>query len=522
MISLVTAQHMKELDDLAVRRYGIPSLLLMENAGRSVVEEIERRFGATAGKAILVISGKGKNGGDGIVAARYAIDRGADTTILFLGDEADLRDDVKTNYDILKKTADPNLTILHTFNKKDLSRKKFDFIIDAIFGTSFRGEVKGNFKNVIEWINLQHDSKIIAVDIPSGLDASSGECSSTVVKACLTVTMVLPKVGLYLGKGREYAGSVAVSDIQIPDRLLEEKKSAVSLVEENDVCNGLPVRSIAAHKQSVGRIFVLAGSKGLTGAALLCSQSAMKAGAGAVVLGIPSAVFPAVSRRTLEVMPFELPSTPDGSLASSGLKDIEQKMKWADVMLIGPGLSQNAETQKIVQKIISTSRKTLVIDADGLNALAKEISILRRRKCKSVVLTPHLGEFSRLVALPAGEIEKNKLDIARSFARKNDVILVLKGAPTIIAVPDGDVFVNPTGNAGMATAGSGDVLAGVIAALIGQHSTPAQAAINGVYVHGRAGDLARDDIGEMGMIASDIMSHIPAVLRILQGGRNRT
>ncbi len=511
---------MKEIDQVAIGRYGIPSFLLMENAGRSVVDEIEHRFGPIAGAAVLVIAGKGKNGGDGFVAARHALRRGAHTTILFMGKESDVQDDVKTNYDILKKTRDANLTILRTFNRKEFFRKKFDVIIDAIFGTSFHGVVKGEFKSVIEWINLQHDSKIIAVDIPSGLDASTGEYSSTVVKACHTVTMALPKIGLYLGKGREATGSVSVADIQIPERLMKEKRSTVFLIEERDVRTGLPVRTIAAHKQSVGKIFVVAGSKGLTGAALLCSQSAMKAGAGAVVLGIPSSVFPAVSRRTLEVMPFELPSTPEGSVASSAMKAVEQKMKWADVVLIGPGLSQNTETQKVIQGIISASSRTLVIDADGLNALARNLAILRKRKCEAVILTPHLGEFSRLVSLPGEEIERNKIVIARSFARKHDVVLVLKGAPTIIAVPNGDVYVNPTGNAGMATAGSGDVLAGVIAALVGQHNMPAQAAINGVYVHGSSGDLARDQIGEMGMLASDIMKRIPIVLQKLQNKRN--
>jgi NAD(P)H-hydrate epimerase len=332
--------------------------------------------------------------------------------------------------------------------------------------------------------------------------------------------MALPKIGLYLGKGREVTGSIAVADIQMPDRLIEKHKSKLFLTEERDTQAGLPIRSIEAHKQSVGKIFVIAGSKGLTGAALLCSQSAMKSGAGAVVLGIPSAVFSAVSRRTLEVMPYELPSTSEGSVAYSAMESIGPKMKWADVILIGPGLSQNAETVEMIHRVISTSEKTLVVDADGLNALSKNLALLKRRKCRSVILTPHLGEFSRLISLSVEDIEKNKIEIARSFARKNDVVLVLKGAPTMIATPNGDVFVNPTGNAGMATAGSGDVLAGIIAALVGQHNTPVQAAINGVYVHGRAGDIARDEVGEMGMLASDIMHRIPVVLKKMQDKKN--
>jgi ADP-dependent NAD(P)H-hydrate dehydratase / NAD(P)H-hydrate epimerase len=521
MLSLVDSRQMMDLDEKAVRQFGMPSILLMENAGRSVIEEIERRFGSIDGAAILVVSGKGKNGGDGFVAARHAVQRGADVTVLFLGNQTELQGDVKSNYDVLKNAVGTRLTLIRSFKGKEFSRTRFDYIIDAIFGTSFHGEIHGKFKTVVEWINSQNRSKIIAVDIPSGVNASTGECSSAFVRAHLTVTMALPKVGLFLGKGREATGSVAVADIQMPAPLMNQLKSQQFLVEEKDVQQGLPVRSIEAHKQSVGKILILAGSKGLTGAALLCSESAMRSGAGAVALGIPSAIFSAVSRRTLEVMPFELPSTAEGSAASSSMESIVPKMKWADVILIGPGLSQNPETVKLVQKIIATSNKTLVIDADGLNALAKNISLLKKRKCKSVILTPHLGEFSRLSGLQVEEIEKNKIEIARSFARKNNVVLVLKGAPTIVADPEGDIYINPTGNPGMATAGSGDVLGGVIAALVGQHNTPVQAAINGVYVHGRSGDIARDDVGEMGMLASDIMRRIPTVLKYLQENRFR-
>ncbi len=507
---------MKEIDDLAVRQFGMPSLLLMENAGRSVVEEIEHRFGSIAGKSVLVVAGKGKNGGDGFVAARHALQRGASVTVLFIGDETEVQGDVKTNFKILKDMGDVRLTLCRSFKEKEFTQQRFDFIVDAIFGTSFHGVMRGKFGAAVEWINRQHHSKIISVDVPSGLDTSTGEYSSPAVKACLTVTMAFPKIGLYLGRGREVTGSVVIADIQMPGRLMGKNKFQLFLTERKDIQNGLPIRSITAHKQSVGKIFVLAGSRGLTGAALLCSQSAMKAGAGAVVLGIPSAVFSAVARRTLEVMPYELPSTSEGSVATSAMGSIGPKMKWADVLLIGPGLSQNPETTELIQRVISMSEKTLVVDADGLNALSKNISLLKKRKCKAVILTPHLGEFSRLISLSVEDIEKNKIEIARSFARKNGVVLVLKGAPTMIAAPDGKVFVNPTGNAGMATAGSGDVLAGVIAALVGQHNTPVQAAINGVYVHGAAGDVARDEIGEMGMLAGDIMNRIPGVLKKMQ------
>jgi len=521
VLPVVSPQQMKAMDELASRRFGMPSLSLMENAGRSVIDEMEKAFGPVGGRKILVVAGKGKNGGDGFVAGRYAVQRGATVAVLFLGKRGDMQGDTKINFDKLQSIGGRNLIFLPSTRGKGVSRKKFDFIIDAIFGTSFHGEVRGAFKATIEWINRQRNSKVIAVDIPSGLDALTGECSSAAVQADLTVSMALPKLGFYTGKGKGMTGPVVVADIQMPKKLLDNRKFYTFFVEKKDVQNGLPVRSETAHKQSVGKIFVVAGSKGLSGAALLCSQSAMKSGAGAVVLGIPSAVFPAVARRTLEVMPFELPSTAEGSVAFSALEVMGPKMKWADVILIGPGLSTNAESVELVHTIVSTAEQTLIVDADGLNALAQDISLLRKRKCRSVILTPHMGEFSRLVTLPAAEIEREKIQIARSFARKNNVILVLKGAPTIVAVPSGSVFVNSTGNPGMATAGSGDVLAGIIAALCGQHNPPERAAINGVFVHGYAGDLARNDIGEMGMLASDIMKRIPSALQELAArGKN--
>jgi NAD(P)H-hydrate epimerase len=511
---------MKEIDESATRRFGIPPLLLMEQAGRSVVEEIEHRYGALAGATVLIVAGKGNNGGDGFVAARHALHRGAMVTLLLAGNKEELHGDAKTNYDIVQNIDDERLSIVSSFATDGFAHQSFDFIVDAIFGTSFHGEAKGEFKTIIEWINAQVDSTIVAVDVPSGLEADTGECGPAGVKAELTVTMALPKIGFYVNRGPELSGSIAVADIHIPRRSAEGSSSRIFLIQEADVSRKLPLRPRNAHKHSVGKIFVLAGSKGLTGAALLSSMSAMKAGAGAVILGIPSAVFPAVSRRTLEVMPMELPSTGEGTVALSASKLIDQRVKWADVLLLGPGLSRNSETKELIGRTISSSTKTLVIDADGLNAMSENPHLLRDRKCNDAVLTPHLGEFSRLISLDAAKIEHDKIELARTFATENRVVLVLKGAPTMVASPLGDVFINSTGNPGMATAGSGDVLGGIIAALLGQGNSPLDAAINGVYIHGRAGDMARDEIGEMGMVASDIMRRVPLALKLAGAKKN--
>jgi len=520
MIPVVSVQRMREIDELATRRYAIPSLLLMEQAGRSVVDEIELRYGSIAGLSMLIAAGKGNNGGDGFVTARHAAHRGAKVTVLIAGGKGEFRGDAKVNFEILQSIGDKRLTIVPSFEAGERSMQRYDFIVDAIFGTSFHGEAGGEQKKIIEWINAQVKSTIVAIDVPSGLEADSGRSGAAAVKADLTVTMAFPKPGLYLHQGPELAGAVSVADIHIPRELADEESSKIFLIEESDISRGLPKRPRNAHKHSVGKILVLAGSKGLTGAALLSSMSALKSGAGVVVLGIPSSVFAAVSRRTLEVMPFELPSTDEGTLASAASKAIDQKIRWADVVLAGPGLSRNPETMELVVRIVATMTKTLVLDADGLTAISADPHILRKRKCRDVILTPHLGEFSRLISLSVAEIEKDKINIARSFAQDHRVVLVLKGAPTIVAGPLGEIYINSTGNPGMATAGSGDVLGGIIAALAGQGNSPLDAAINGVYVHGRAGDIAREQIGEMGMIAGDLLQRVPAALKSLSAAAN--
>ena len=521
MIPFVNAREMKSIDRAAIRRLGIPSLVLMENAGNAIVSDMESQYGPLLNKRILVVAGKGNNGGDGFVVARQAASRGAYVRILFVEDEAELTGDAATNFEIIKNLAGDRLAVLRKFVPNDLSRARFHCIIDAMFGTSFHGQVRGVYAKIIGWVNKQRTSTVISVDIPSGVDATTGEVSGSAINADRTVTFAFPKPGLYFGRGGRNSGLVSVADIHIPRDLAPKRSSRVSLVEEDDVRWALPRLAKDAHKHSVGKVFVLAGSKGMTGAALLCSMSAMRSGAGAVVLGIPGAVLSAVSRRTLEVMPLALQSTRSGSVALEALPAIIARMKWADVTLLGPGLSQDPATQELILRIVSASSSTLVIDADALNAVARDKSVLRKKRNGRLILTPHVGEFSRLSNIDPAEIENERVRVARAFAKKYRVVLVLKGAPTIIADPSGNVFVNPTGNPGMATAGSGDVLAGIIAAVAGQGNNPVQAAINGVFVHGKAGDMAREEVGEKGMIASDILNRVPAAMVNIEKGRNR-
>lgn len=513
MKEVLTAEEMRRRDERAVSQFGIPSLLLMESAGRGAVEIIEREVSSLQSKSMLIFCGRGNNGGDGFVVARYALNREANVTVVLLAHPKELKGDARINFEILRRSGHPGLRIAQSFSTM-LRTARYDVIVDAMFGVSFHGALRGKFASAAQWINAQRKSLIAAIDIPSGCNATTGEVQSIAVKADVTVTMGAPKVGMFLGKGNEYCGKIRIVNIEIPPISVKEKNS-IFLIDAQDVAEQLPRRLRTANKNSVGKIFVLAGSTGLTGAALLSSQSALKSGSGLVVLGIPEKVFSIVARRTLEVMPQPLASTVQGTLAPEALPQIYKRMAWADVVVLGPGLSLNSETQRVIHDVVLNSSKPLVIDADGLNALIGNLPLLLKRKTKSVILTPHIGEFSRLIHLPLEEIEADKLRIASGFAKKFNVILILKGAPTITAVPDGRIFINSTGNPGMATAGSGDVLSGIVAALLGQRMEPAMAAFSAVFVHGMAGDVAASEEGEMGMTASDIMRRVPHVLQQL-------
>lgn len=509
MKEILTPAAMKSADAMAAEHFAMPSLILMENAGRCVVDVIERIYGSVTGAHILVVCGKGNNGGDGFAAARHALDRGAVVTVVIMEDEKCLGGDPLVMWQILKQSARPNLYLEQSFDAVRLQNKNFRFIVDALFGTSFHGTVKEMYAVAMGWMNRQSGVRI-AVDVPSGLNALTGAVETIAVCAAVTVAMAAAKPGLYIGRGCEYAGNVVVADISMPQRAVEACSSHIYRVGESDVYRTLPVRAVTAHKYSVGTLCVIAGSRGLTGAALLSAEAAMRSGAGAVTLCTPASEFFTIATRTLEVMPFAVASTPEGTFASDAVNDLSMKIDWADVLLVGPGIAPHSQTDIVVRGIIATAAKPTVIDAGGLTALAGNLEILQLRKNYPTVLTPHTGEFARLVGVSVAQIEDNKIEIARTFAKEHCVVLVLKGAPTIVAAPDGDVFLNSTGNPGMATAGSGDVLAGVIAALLAQGNEALTAALNGVYLHGKAGDFGVLATTQYGLIASDIIDQLPS------------
>ena len=511
---VVTSAEMQACDRYAIDTLKIPGLVLMENAGRGVVEMMEKHFGSMMGKTVIVLCGKGNNGGDGYVVARHLFNRGAKVIVLLLRKPSEQKGDAKINFESIQK-------ISSKFKKNEILQIKelkssqvfrllpdADIIVDAIFGTGFSGEVRESYNSVIKWVNKAGGKKV-SIDIPSGVNADNGEVSNVAVKADLTVTMALRKIGLITGKGMSYAGKVEVVDISMPREVVILREPKTFVVHSDDVRKVLPTRSLNAHKHSVGKIFVLAGSPGFTGAAAMTASTAMKAGAGAVILGTPNSVYPILAKKLTEVMVEPLPDTEEGTLSLAAYDKILNHLKWADLMICGPGISRNQETCQLIWRLILEYNKKILIDADGLNNLSEKISFLKNHKSREIIITPHTGELSRLTGLSSTEIEKNRVTIARQIAKQFRLTIVLKGAPTVTASEDGNVYINSTGNPGMASAGMGDVLAGLIGGLWAQGMNKTEAAYAGVYLHGYAGDLAKNKYGEKSLLAMDVQDFLP-------------
>lgn len=515
---LATADQMQAFDRAAISKLGIPGLILMENAGRAFVDVLAQRGVPLAGKQVIILCGKGNNGGDGYVIARHLLNRGCLVRVVLLCRRKDVQGDAKTNLDILFKIAPlwkSTLKIAQVVSLSQLNRlQEPHIVIDAIFGTGFKGMATGISLFGIQWTNRKN-SFVASVDICSGANASTGIVGGEAVRANLTVTMGLAKVGHYVGDGRDHSGEVVVADISIPKTVLDSGDVDTYRVVGDDVRVSLPKRPLRAHKYSVGKIFVLAGSRKFTGAPFMCAQAAMRIGAGAVILGTPKSVQPALARRFTEVMIAPLDETSDGSLSLLAYEPIIERVGWADVVVVGPGLSRTPETQELIQKIISQIKKPVVLDADALFAVATNPKILMRRSSPTI-LTPHTGELSAIIGQEVSNVEMLRLDVARAAARRLRCLVSLKGSPTVTATPGGKVYLNSTGNPGMATIGSGDVLTGVIAGLLGQGMLPAEAAYSGVFVHGLSGDLAASKLGQRSVMALDILDRIPDALKVLE------
>lgn len=507
---LVTAEEMRQADSSAINEYGIPGIVLMENAGQAVVRQAEKMLGSLAGKKAAIFCGGGNNGGDGLVVARHLFNKGCEVRLYFLTDPEVFRGDALTNYDIITNMGIEGF-LLSEGNRLNVARMALwssDIAIDAIFGTGLHDNVHDTALNVINMLN-ESNTPVIAVDIPSGLSSVTGQPLGGAVEADATVTFGYCKLGMTLPAARPYVGELVVADISLPAQIEENLGPKRELIDEDFCRRWLSPRQAESYKGDYGHVGIMAGSKEMPGAAILAARGAMKMGAGKVTAALPSAVRSAFTAQLPEAMLLDVSDNEIGGMAMENLDKLGDFA--ADTWLIGPGLGRDEQTMEVVREFIGKLNKPAVIDADALFAVCGYLRLLKKAEVP-LVITPHPGEMAKLLGVSIADVQSNRVAVAEGFAKQTDVVVVLKGAGTVIATPEGLIFINNTGNPGMATGGSGDVLAGMIATLMAQGMPPAVAAACAVWIHGKAGDIAAEN-GETSLMAGDIANSVPAVLK---------
>ena len=507
-MKLFLAEEMQQIDAATTKEFGLPGLLLMENAGRAVAATAESILEDCSNKRIVVFAGKGNNAGDGFVAARTLLNRGAQVTVILLADPAAYSGDALMQLEMLKK-CNPFLFTLNNeqdWDKAAIAGELADLVIDGLLGTGFRGELNLTFARAAKLINSMA-APVLAIDIPSGVEPDTGKASQDAVMADVTVTLAAPKPGLYLYPGAAHAGEIMVAEIGIPADLLAGADCKNELITKRLAKAKLPQRQGNAHKGMAGRVAVLAGSPGFTGAAALCSYAAVKAGAGLVTLLTALSSQNILAAKLNEVMVQGLIERMPGVLGGGAVGDVRHWLEKSDVLAVGPGLGTSEPTKEVIRDILQGCSKPAVIDADALTALVGHTEILSGMKCPKII-TPHPAEMARLIDDDAADVDAKRLAVASRFAVEWQAVVVLKGAPTVVAAPNGAAYLNTSGNEGMATGGSGDVLTGIIAALLGQGLSAVDSAVLGVYLHGLAGDLAAEN-GKIGLAAGQISEVLP-------------
>jgi NAD(P)H-hydrate epimerase len=519
---LVTANEMQAMDRQTIETYGIPGRVLMENAGRGATQVFVATLGAQTSRKVGIIAGRGNNGGDGFVMARYLAHKDFRVTVFLMAQRTAVQGDAASNLALLDDLNVPVIEIPDrtAFEAHLRSMRHQQIWIDAILGTGLNSDVRGYYRTVIENINA-FGRPVLAVDIPSGLNADTGQPCGVCVRAGVTVTFGHPKIGHLLYPGAEFTGDLHVIDIGIPGFISQNVGPRQFLLTTDHVRSCLPARPAAAHKGTTGHLLVVAGSTGKTGAAAMTASSALRAGAGLVTLGIPASLNPGVETQVLEAMTVPLPDDGRGRIGRKALDIILAQLEGKKALALGPGLGTDAETCALVHHLLQACPVPVVLDADGINCLARDRTTLERLKAP-LVLTPHPGEMARLTESTPQNVQRDRVAGARTLAMQHKVHVVLKGARTVIAHPDGSVFINPTGNAGMASGGMGDVLTGIIAGLMVQGFSPEAAAHAGVYLHGAAADMLATRSGAIGYLARDVMDILPTTLNSLntEHGRN--
>jgi ADP-dependent NAD(P)H-hydrate dehydratase / NAD(P)H-hydrate epimerase len=513
---LATAEIMRNLDSTTIDKFGIPGVVLMENAGGRCARLIMSNFAEPIRDGVSVVCGTGNNGGDGFVIARHLWNNGYDVTVYLLGAMNKIAGDAKANFDIIERLEVPVISLATVTKAAQLPAffEESGLIVDAVFGTGLDRPVTGRYEAAIEAIN-QAANPVFAVDMPSGLNSDTGRPMGSAVYADMTATFGLPKIGQWLYPGYLHSGRLVVVDISIPAEAEESIEIPYSLVGQENIFHLFAPRSHDVNKGSFGRALIVGGSPGFSGAVALAAWGAMRAGAGLVTAAVPARLHDLMEIKLTEAMTAPVAETDSGHFAEAGLDALIDLAMDKNVVAFGPGVGRNRETAEMLYSLLPELKGAVILDADGLNLLADNISVLKQVR-GPVILTPHPGEMARLTGKTIQEVQADRVGIAREFARKHGVHLILKGAHSIIAEPAGEVFVNPTGNPGMATGGTGDVLTGILAGYLAQGFSVLDAVIAGVYMHGLAGDWAAELKGEKGLTACDLLDGLPEVTKTLE------
>jgi len=513
---ILNAAQMREADRFTIEEIGMSSLVLMENAGRQVVAAMEAAYESRLNGRVAVLCGRGNNGGDGFVVARTLLQRGIDASVFVIGALAEVRGDAKTNLEILGRLG---VTVVEINDEQSWELhfseiSQCTLIVDAIFGTGLKSALGGMMETIVADVNASA-IPIVSIDLPSGLSADTAHVIGDCIDASMTVTLAAPKLPLVLPPGEEHAGDVVIADIGIPHDVIDNVEGQhIELLTPEQLRDLIEPRAADSHKGDFGRVTIVAGSRGKTGAAHLSAVGALRSGAGLVTIATACSVLPIIASMAPEYMTEPLEESADGTISSAAVERLLEFKQ--DVIACGPGLGRSPAVGEFVRSLLDGATVPLVLDADAITVLADDPGRLVGREDRDVIMTPHPGEMARLIGSTIDEVQANRIDVATDFATTHRVYVVLKGHRTIIATPEGHVFINPTGNAGMATGGTGDVLTGMIAAWLAQLLDAEAACRLAVFLHGAAGDLAEADEGQVAMTATDVIAHLGDALNRLR------
>lgn len=505
---IINSTQMREADRKTIDEVGIPSLVLMENAGREVVAAMEKAFEDLDSRRVAVLCGHGNNGGDGFVVARTLLQKNIETTVFLIGRVSDVHGDAKVNLSILGHLG---VTVVEITGEQEWDLhfseiSQSDLIVDGIFGVGLREGLSGVVETLVADVN-EIGVPVVSIDLPTGILADTNQLPGEVIEAALTVTMAAPKLPLFMPPAESKAGIVVLADIGVPASVIKNLEGQRLEVLTPETIRGfMPPRDATSHKGDFGHVQVIAGSAGMTGAAYLAGVGALRCGVGLVTVATPKSCQSVVSTMASEYMTTGLDDTPEGVISVSALEKALQVN--TDVVAIGPGLGTRVETAEFVRGFLNQAAVPLVVDADALNVFRGDLDLLRGDDSLDVIITPHPGEMAGLLGVSVEEVQENRIKFARSVAVEQHLYVVLKGYRTVVATPEGNVFLNPTGNPGMATGGMGDILTGMIAAWFAQLLDAEAACKVAVYLHGLAGDLAEREKGQIAMTAGDLLERI--------------